>query len=217
MAGDEFLSYFNYDRMKLCSECYGVYGFWNYTHFAPSNWRTKETDIQYYQKCGCPSKPDMPPAEIEQKKWIGFDFNRAVTLCMCCGQEAISSGAKFASWHCEDCKKKAFQLNTHFQKTLIPYGGHSLMHGIGLTDFQDTNKRKEFWKDATGFLSQIDHIGKWTSLRISENFKTLGYHDDVLLNEYLSEAKKHLKKTEAFQRMCELLFGIKVKFRNVVY
>lgn len=212
------LSFFNYDRMKICSECYGVYGFWNYTLMAPSNLnKNGEADIQYYQKCCCPSKPDMPPEEIEQKKWIGFDFNRAVNLCKCCGQEAVPSGFKFLSGYCSDCNKKVLQLNNHYQQTILPFGEHSSVHGAGLTESKDTNKHKDFWKDSTRFINKIDNIYEWTTLRIPENFKTLGYYEDVLLKEYLSEAKKHLDKIEAFQHLCELLLGIKVKFKNVVY
>ena len=51
-------------RMKVCTECGKIYGFWHYQ----SGHVSSSGGIDYYQKCGCKTaKPDMPYEKKGQK------------------------------------------------------------------------------------------------------------------------------------------------------
>jgi len=193
------------NQMKICSKCYEIYGFWNY------RWRNKV----FYQKCcsDCEDynrKSDMPIKEIKQEKWDGFDFNEMVMLCYCCGQKVLKSGSRWSVFFCEDCKKKVMELNQQFQRAIIPIGSHSLMNGIGLNKDGIDNPQaiKEFHAKTNKMFASNEKLRKWTTQRLSNNFKVLGYDDDVLLNDYIAKAAVVVDKSEAFGQMCDFLFGI---------
>src|SRR4030042_3262893 len=126
-------------RMKVCTECGKIYGFWHYQsgHVGSSG------GIDHYQKCSCKTaKPDMPPEGQGQKKWRGFDFNEVITLCHCCGQEVLSSGTKWSVWFCSPCKERVIEFNTKYQQTIIPIGRHSIMAGYQLSGKESEDKKK---------------------------------------------------------------------------
>jgi hypothetical protein len=152
----------------------------------------------------------MPPKEIEQERWEGFDFNEIVMLCYCCGQELLKSGSKWTVFFCEDCKKKVMELNRQFQRAIIPIGNHSLMSGIGLNKDGINNPEavKEFHAKFYKMVASNEKIRKWNIQRLTNNFKLFGYDGDVLLDGYLLKVLVTMDKSEAFGQMCDFLLGI---------
>lgn len=203
-----------YERMKVCTQCGKIYGFWHYQsgHMGSSG------GIDYYQKCGCKiAKPDMPPEGQGQERWQGFDFNEVITLCHSCGQEVLRSGSKWSVWFCSPCKEMVIEFNTQYQKTIIPIGRHSVMAGYKLSGKEsvDENKVHEFMTNLNSLFERIDILEEWRVHIISHNLKSLGYSKDITLVEYLSKVKSLPESSIAFRDMCEF-FMAKLEKRNRV-
>jgi ADP-ribosylglycohydrolase len=209
----DFLQYIN--QMKICSKCYEIFGFWRRYNPKSVYYFSSRICNAPYQKCSlrCEDynqKRDMPPKEINQEKWSGFDFNELVSLCYCCGQEVLKSGSRWSTWFCEDCKHKVIQLNAQVQRCVIPIGRHSMMNGIGLNGeaSKDPKLVERFLTKANNMFANIEKLSSWYAQRLSDNFKVLGYDDDVSLNDYLRKVAVAVDKSGAFDQMCDFLFGI---------
>jgi len=201
-----------FGRMKVCTECGEIYGFWHYQ----SGHVSSLGGIDHYQKCGCKTaKPDMPPKGQGQKKWRGFDFNEAITLCHCCGQEVLSSGTKWSVWFCSPCKERVIKFNTKYQQTIIPIGRHSIMAGYQLSgkESENKNKVKKFIMNLNGLFDRIYILDEWFTHIILQNLKLLGYSKDVTLAEYLSKVKSLPKRSIAFRDMWKF-FIMKLEKRD---
>ena len=149
----------------------------------------------------------MPLKGQGKKKWQGFDFNEAITLCHCCGQEVLSSGTKWSVWFCSPCKKRVVGFNTQYQQTIIPIGRHSIMAGYQLSgkESEDKNKVKKFIMNLNGLFERIDVLEEWRVHIMSHNLKLLGYSKDITLVKYLSKVKSLPKRSMAFRDMVEFL------------
>ena len=76
------------------------------------------------QQCECEKK--------DESKWgDGRDFNTGYETCYCCGLEVITSGSRWSSFYCQDCKKAIRKFNDSVGTCVIPLGRHSIMNGIG--------------------------------------------------------------------------------------
>jgi tetratricopeptide (TPR) repeat protein len=193
-----------YERMKVCTECGRIYGFWH----------SERGD--YYQKCGCKTpKPDTPQQGQAQEKWQGFDFNEVITLCHSCGQEVLRSGSKWSVWFCKECKERVIEFNTQYRKTVIPIGRHSIMAGYQLSgkESEDENKVQEFLTNFNSLSERIDILQKWRAHVMSRNMKSLGYPKDVTLAEYLSRANNLPERSIAFRNMCDF-FMVRLEERD---
>jgi tetratricopeptide (TPR) repeat protein len=212
---DEFSKEFSaYERMKVCTECRRIYGFWHYQ----TGHMGSPGDGDYYQKCGCKTlKPDTPQEGQAQEKWQGFDFNEVITLCHSCGQEILRSGSKWSVWFCKECKERVIEFNTQYQTTVIPIGRHSIMAGYKLSgkESQDENKVKEFVTNLNSLFDRIDLLEEWRGHIISRNLKSLGYPKDVALAEYLSKAKNLPERSIAFRNMSDF-FMVRLEERDKV-
>jgi ADP-ribosylglycohydrolase len=193
------------NHLKICSKCYEIYGFWNYDGGNKGFYQKCNRDCEDYN-----GKSDMPIKEIKQEKWEGFDFNGIVMFCYCCGQEALKSGSRWSVFFCEDCKRKVMELNAQFQRAIIPIGRHSMMNGIALNNdgYKDPKFVEQFWTKANNMFANIEKLSKWTAQRLSNNFKVLGYDDDVFLNDYLKKVAVAVDKSGAFREMCDFLLGM---------
>jgi hypothetical protein len=201
-------------RMKVCTECGRIYGFWHYQsgHVGSSG------GIDYYQKCGCKTaKPDMPTEGQGKKKWRGFDFNETVTLCYCCGQDLLLSGSKWSVWFCEKCKERVIKFNSRYQMTIIPIGRHSIMSGYQLSgkESQDKNKVQSFVKSLKSLFERMGILEEWRKHIISHNLKSLGYSKDITLVKYLSKVRSLPERSVAFRDMCKF-FRVKLGKRDRV-
>ena len=152
---------------------------------------------QYDQQCDC------VPGKKRQKKWPRYDFNEEVTLCYCCGQEALESGSRWSVWFCEECKRKVVKFNTRFQETLVPIGRHSLMSGYCLNrdDIDDSEEIGAFVSGVNQLFDRMGVLLEWRAVVMRGNIATLGCHQDVRLADYLRDVKLALDKSKAFDRM----------------
>lgn len=213
MQSTDILQYINF--MKICSKCYEIYGFWKKYYSESINYFSPPKDDELYQKChfACADfnrKHDMPEKEINQAKWDRHDFNEKVTLCYCCGQELLRSGSRWSVWFCEECKRKVIELNSQFQRTIIPIGRHSLMSGfvIGHDKLHNPEAVEMFLTKVNKMSVRIKQLDNWRARRLSDNFSLLGFKVDISLKKYLQEVSVAIDKSGAFYEMCDYLFGL---------
>ena len=191
--------------MMICADCFQIYGSWH------DKGKVKgERKINLFQLCGgdCPSrnqKPGMPFKEGEEATWPGFDFNRVVELCYCCGQKVLNSGTKWSVWFCDECKERVVQFNTQYQRTIIPIGRHSIMAGYydRLNDIDKPEKIKTFTKKLNRLFGGMDGLYEWKKIILAKHFKTLGYFNDTLLKDYLAQTKRLPETSTCFSRMID--------------
>jgi hypothetical protein len=187
----------NYRGMKICSTCYDLYGFFDYGGKC------------FYQKSDCQPHKDDP-------KWsYKPDFNEAITLCYCCGQEVLSSGSKFSVWFCRDCQELLKEFKSLY-RVVIPIGRHSIMAGIVLKgeDIQNQDAVTQFCNSFNTLFNRIDVLDSWRTWIMQENFKILSLKDDVLLLDYLS-ARDYLPiKDRAVKGLVEFFIAWKKKVAN---
>ena len=166
----------------VCIQCGRVYG---------------PVTSQYEQQCECVS------GKKRQKKWPRYDFNEQITLCYCCGQEALESGSRWSVWFCEECKGKVVKFNTRFQEALIPIGRHSLMSGCCLNqdDIDDPEEIGAFVSGMNRLFDRMDLLLEWRATVMRENIATLGRRHNLRLVDYLRDVKLVLDRSKAFDRM----------------
>ena len=207
MDAYEFIDCIDYDRMKVCRTCGHVYGFWTYRPEIlpriPERWQPERT---YYQKCGrhCPelnTKQEMPEEDREQERWPMGDFNTAVELCYCCGEEVLHSGTRWSCWFCPACLRKVVTFNTTYQATIIPVGRHSIMAGYAVrpSDGNDKAKLTEFVRNMGGLFDRIEALSRWAADRVRMNLERIGSNGDAGLPHYLTLMKERTCKEEAFR------------------
>lgn len=84
--------------LRICGHCYGLY-------------ETGRPD-GLSQPCRC------RPGGGE--RWPGFDFNERVSLCLCCGPEALASGSRYAPFSCRTCQDLAIGLARNLERLALP-------------------------------------------------------------------------------------------------
>jgi hypothetical protein len=211
----ELLKYVDYTEMRICSECYEPYGFWSYRPEIVSYLHDElNPSKRYFQKCHteCSQrslKPNMPPEDTNQNKWLGFDFNERVTLCHACGQEIRLSGSRFSYWFCRTCQGRAMYYNSRHAPFIVPQGRHSSMAGLVLPgmDSRNEEKIKEFVQNTNRLARSISHLEVWRRFVMKTNFKILGIAGDVRLDYYLAAAYSDRLKFEAWGELCNLMMS----------
>ena len=78
----------------------------------------------YPQVCRC--------NRADEQRWPDHDFNEYADLCWCCLLETISSGSKWSSFYCDDCRQRVRKYNQSMGRVLLWMGRHSIMNGLGL-------------------------------------------------------------------------------------
>lgn len=192
----ELVDFVHYEDMFMCSVCGEIYGNWRYEPEIKVIYPHENMMDTYNQKCSCKGTQD-------RQKWPRFDFDEILTLCYCCGQELLMSGSKWSVWFCDYCKERVVQFNTIFQRTIIPIGRHSIMHGYLLTgkDCIDSEKIKDFAAKVNQLNIHIAHLHEWKKFMILKNLEVVGFSEDVSVIKYLIRAKQ-LKKEISFEQMC---------------
>jgi hypothetical protein len=116
----------HFGGLAICSECFVLRGWFGAGRAIGDSALKPEPGAyghRYYQRCRCQDKSMEAP-------WVGFDFNTEVELCYCCGAEAITSGSRWSSFYCEECREQVLKLNRSVGRWVIPIGRHSVMHGL---------------------------------------------------------------------------------------
>ena len=119
----------------------------------------------------------------DDSKWgDGRDFNLGYETCYCCGLEVITSGSRWSSFFCRDCKKAIRKFNDSVGTCVIPIGRHSLMNGIRF------NKSAPLHEAASLFSSKFKSIGELMDrarahrgLILRHQLKTLKLPEDTSL------------------------------------
>jgi hypothetical protein len=163
----------------ICSSCFEIHG------------RMRVRGVRsgvYDQLCACDPRPTHPDADT----WWGFDFNRLVELCYCCGTAAIRSGSRWSPFFCEECKPRVRMLNESLGLpfALIPVGRHSMMNTIVAHTESIDGELAEFAVAMRSLFDRIDDLREWQRRIMQQNLQRLGLGDrrDALLKEYIERA-----------------------------
>ena len=65
-------------------------------------------------------------------RYVGGDFPLPFHICLYCGTEVVSSGSRWSTFYCDDCRLGVVTLNDSLDQAglvSLPIGRHSLMHG----------------------------------------------------------------------------------------
>ncbi|HEX8770654.1 MAG TPA: hypothetical protein VF711_07795 [Acidimicrobiales bacterium] len=139
-----------HEGLKICTTCGQIRG-------------ALTRDPEKVQLCRCDHerlrRNDLPSPE----RWQGFDFNKFVELCHCCGVELLRSGSRWSVWFCEPCKRNVLALNAEVGYCAIPIGRHSMMAGIGIkaADIPDpipTSFVEPFLNATMSLFDRIDRL-----------------------------------------------------------
>jgi hypothetical protein len=136
-----------------------------------------------------------------------MDFSTAYETCYCCGLEVITSGIKWSSFFCKDCKKAIYKINEVAGRCVIPVGRHSLMNGIWF------NKSAQLDEAVSAFVGKVNSLGNLIGnvkehkvLILRHQLKVLQLPENASLLE-LTKASFHndrkQAKREALQDMVE--------------
>lgn len=209
----ERLSCLDLGDMRICSECFRIYGTWRYREGFPPIFGGSST-ATYEQVChqDCPSRAGIPQAKHGRcaGDWEGFDFNEILAICHCCGQEVLMSGSTWAFWFCPECLAMAGAYNRQQGRTIIPVGRNPNLAGLENNCPEDRTGFRRFSDAAAGLSLRIAHLEKWRRLMMSENFILyLWIKTDARLEYYLSRMKG-LSKREAFYRMSLFCAALKL-------
>ena len=96
-------------NLRFCSDCLDVFGL--------VGGETKP--------CECDRSAGVP------LRWKGGDFPLPFHICLYCGLEVVSSGSRWSTYYCDDCRLAVLTLNDeldHAGLVSLPIGRHSLMH-----------------------------------------------------------------------------------------
>ncbi len=109
----------NLSSLKLCRKCFELYG--------PIQLEDRQT---VEQTCFC----DIPKSE---EPWVVDgrfvkDFNQEYEMCYCCGVAAMTSGSRYSSFYCEECKQRIRKVNELVRRCMMPCGRHSIMNGVSI-------------------------------------------------------------------------------------
>ena len=153
----------------------------------------------YEQRCHC--WRHLPP----QERWAGYDFNKHLELCYCCGIEPIRSGSRWSVFFCGECAGRVMEFNRRHGHWVMPIGRHSTMHGVSLGESDPVDP---FVAKFRGLSDAIDHLDEWACLNVRRNVLRLMVElrtwDDLALafdlSSYLSGVGElGLEKRVAFE------------------
>ncbi len=209
----ERLSCLDLGDMRICSECFRIYGTWRYRDGFPPVFGGV-SGVAYEQVChpDCPSRSGkhQPKHGGGAGHWDGFDFDEILTICHCCGQEVLMSGSTWAFWFCPECLAMAGAYNREKGRTVIPVGRNPNLAGLDGSCLDDRSAFMQFSDAAADLSLRIGHLEKWRRLMMSENFILyLWIKTDARLEYYLSRMKG-LSKREAFHRMSLFCAALKL-------
>jgi hypothetical protein len=120
------------------------------------------------QRCAC---------ERAEPLWPGYDYNRTIELCRCCGAKTVPSGSRWSLFFCETCHAAVLAHN-RVDDRVIPIGRHSLM--------------------MNGRLPCSDELDRWHRERVSAVVRGIpGAERTVPLETYLAHARARVEDVAA--------------------
>jgi hypothetical protein len=162
----------------ICAECFEIRGCW------------KSHGEVFHQRCRC----EESTLSVPDEPWFGFDFNKLVELCYCCGAELVESGFESSVWFCGECKQRVEKLNEAYGRSVIPMGRF----------------------DSTDQDNAVTTLKSWMRQIVWDNLRASGFSeaDQVPLGTYLEAlAERPVDKHSPFDRLCDR-FGLKADGRR---
>jgi len=171
---------------EICPTCFEVRGALEVKRFDAGQTDARD-EAAYEQLCQCQR------ALQQQETWPGFDFNKYLELCCCCGVEPITSGSRWSPFFCGECRERVVALNQEYGRWIIPLGRHTLMHGMEFdaAEMQD-------------FFDTVDMVQELARTRVAQNVQALGFGtgQEIGLGHYVNAARERaLGKQPAFDAL----------------
>jgi hypothetical protein len=153
-----------------------------------------------HQRCGCKGhEPDT---------WSGYDFNREVELCYCCGKVVLNSGSRWSVWFCRDCKDRARAFNSRLGRYTIPIGRHSFHGGLqldGNATEVDVAAFAENWRRVSSTMERLHAWSAEVVRRAIALVEQAPSGDQPLLSYLGSTSAASSEKQRCFHEMLEFL------------
>ena len=144
-----------------------------------------------------------------QLAWPGYDFNRYVELCRCCGTVPLRSGTRWATWFCGPCMEQVKLLNERLGRYAIPVGRHSLHQGRLLSpEHLEEPLEVQIFLDATNAaFDAMKLLKRWAAHIVRMNLRAIREDDDAVvpLRVYAHAAQVYVDPFDRFREMCEWL------------
>jgi len=151
-------------------------------------------------------------------RWPGYDFNKAIDLCSCCGFEPIETGSRWSVFCCAECKDRVLAFNRACGDWVIPIGRHSLQNGLALKVVLEpagsgsSNPATSDREQIEGYIAAVQGLsGRVRRLKnhktsyVQGNLTTLGLlpaSAQVDLRRYVNAARAFpLRKEDAFMNL----------------
>ena len=184
-----------FGRMLVCGPCGDVVG--------PTQ-HPNQAGVTITQIGTCPVH-GVEPAP----RWAGFDFNRFVELCRCCGTVAIQSGSRWSVWFCPSCKEQVGLLNGRLGRCAIPIGRHSA-HAGWLLRAADVDQplAVQVFTDSFGAASRaMPILAEWAKITVVLNLRAIGWQEDHVarIEDYCRAVRERVHPLVRFRQMCRYL------------
>lgn len=189
---------FSVAKMVVCGDCGDVVG--PFERPNPTNPRSA-----LVQRGSC-ARHAAPPGE---PRWPGFDYNRRVELCNCCGTVPLRSGSRWSVWFCDACKQQVMLLNGRHGRCVVPIGRHSIQAGLSLTRDQivkglDVHIFIGRWNAVADVMSLLSD---WQRIVVRRNLKVIRTAEGsaVPAPDYCAKMKVLVDPMDRFREMCAYL------------
>lgn len=140
------------------------------------------------------------------KTWSGYDYNRFVELCQCCGVVPLHSGSRWSTWFCPVCRKEVDLLNARLGRYAVPIGRHSVHAGRLLTgpDLRDEVIIQDFMNTWNGAAAAMQALRAWSAIAVSKNVGAITGDPDAIvpLDAYHGLARERVDPADRFREMC---------------
>ena len=142
--------------------------------------------------------------------WPGYDYNRFVELCLCCGAVPLGSGSRWDVWFCPVCREEVDLLNARLGRYALPIGRHSVHAGRLLSgqDLLDGVIVQDFMNTWSGVSAAMRALRAWATIAVRKNVEAITGDPDAVvpLEAYRSLARERVDPADRFREMC-LHFG----------
>lgn len=142
-------------------------------------------------------------------RWSGFDFNRHVDLCRCCGRIPLRSGSRWSVWFCLDCKEQVGLLNGRHGRCIVPIGRHSVHYGYTLRadELDDPVAVEAFLSTTKAMGAVIGAVSDWYHEAVGRNLEAVepGIVEPMPVEEYCREVALSVGPRDRFREMCAYL------------
>jgi hypothetical protein len=153
-------------------------------------------------KCPAHAAPD-------HSTWPGYDYNRFVELCRCCGTVPLRSGSRWSVWFCAACREQVDLLNQRLGRYAVPIGRHSVHGGrlIPADKLDDPIEIHIFLESTNAAYRAMDVLAQWAHEVIRLNLRAIREDADsvVPIQSYCLAAQRYVDPLDRFREMCAWL------------